>query len=134
MIHLSEVYSILCIFVQRRGWLLRTGGAVRRGAVRLRRKLRDNERLLIVAGSSLLMSASHTALRPVLPLFAKVSFTPPPPAPHRPPGLRKARFPHLTALLYTSLQILPVMTSLCAALLLAVCAVNMTVTPIAECS
>lgn len=58
--------------VQRRGQVVRMGRAIRRGTVQLRRKLRDNERLLIVAGSSLLMSVSHTALRPVLPFFAKV--------------------------------------------------------------
>lgn len=51
---------------------MRTGGAARRAAVKLQRRLRDNERLLVVAVSSMLMSASHTALRPVLPLFAKV--------------------------------------------------------------
>jgi hypothetical protein len=56
---------------QGRSWAVRTGGAARRAAVKLQRLLRDNERLLVVAVSSMLMSASHTALRPVLPLFAK---------------------------------------------------------------
>ena len=58
--------------LQGRSWAVRTGGAARRAAVKLQRRLRDNERLLVVAVSSMLMSASHTALRPVLPLFAKV--------------------------------------------------------------
>ena len=35
--------------------------------------LLDNERLLVVAASTMIMSLSHTALRPVLPVFAKVS-------------------------------------------------------------
>ena len=34
--------------------------------------LMDNERLLVVAASTMIMSLSHTALRPVLPVFAKV--------------------------------------------------------------
>lgn len=34
--------------------------------------LASNERLLIVAASTFLCSLSHTALRPVLPVFAKV--------------------------------------------------------------
>ncbi|KAK9816596.1 hypothetical protein WJX72_002485 [[Myrmecia] bisecta] len=38
---------------------------------RASRFLVDNERLLIVAASTLLCSISHTALRPVLPVFAK---------------------------------------------------------------
>jgi hypothetical protein len=58
--------------LQGRSWVVRTGGAARRAAVKLQRRLRDNERLLVVAVSSMLMSVSHTALRPVLPLFAKV--------------------------------------------------------------
>ena len=33
----------------------------------------ENERLLVVAASTMIMSISHTALRPVLPVFAKVS-------------------------------------------------------------
>ena len=32
----------------------------------------ENERLLVVAASTMIMSISHTALRPVLPVFAKV--------------------------------------------------------------
>lgn len=32
----------------------------------------ENEKLIVVAASTLLMSLSHTALRPVLPVFAKV--------------------------------------------------------------
>ena len=34
--------------------------------------LAENERLLVVAASTMIMSLSHTALRPVLPVFAKV--------------------------------------------------------------
>ena len=37
------------------------------------RFLVENERLLVVAASTMIMSLSHTALRPVLPVFAKVS-------------------------------------------------------------
>ena len=37
--------------------------------------LASNERLLIVAASTFLCSLSHTALRPVLPVFAKVCST-----------------------------------------------------------
>ena len=33
----------------------------------------ENERLLVVAASTMIMSLSHTALRPVLPVFAKVN-------------------------------------------------------------
>ena len=33
----------------------------------------ENERLLVVAASTMIMSISHTALRPVLPVFAKAS-------------------------------------------------------------
>ena len=51
-------------------------GKVRRGVIRLQRAVRANEKLLIVAASSCIMSVSHTALRPVLPVFAKVSPTP----------------------------------------------------------
>ena len=40
---------------------------------RVGRFLLDNERLLVVAASTMIMSLSHTALRPVLPVFAKVS-------------------------------------------------------------
>ena len=47
-------------------------GKMRRGVVRLQRAVRANEKLLIVAASSCIMSISHTALRPVLPVFAKV--------------------------------------------------------------
>lgn len=61
---------------QGRSWVVRTGGAARRAAVKLQRRLRDNERLVVVAVSSMLMSVSHTALRPVLPLFAKVLVCP----------------------------------------------------------
>jgi hypothetical protein len=35
--------------------------------------LAENERLLVVAASTMIMSLSHTALRPVLPVFAKVT-------------------------------------------------------------
>ncbi len=41
-------------------------------AVRVLRFLGENERLLVVAASTMIMSLSHTALRPVLPTFAKV--------------------------------------------------------------
>lgn len=58
---------------QRRSGLLRVAGKVKRGVVRLQRAVRANEKLLIVASSSCIMSVSHTALRPVLPVFAKVS-------------------------------------------------------------
>lgn len=34
--------------------------------------LAEHERVLVVAASTLIMSLSHTALRPVLPIFAKV--------------------------------------------------------------
>lgn len=40
--------------------------------LRLGRVLVENERLLVVAASTMIMSLSHTALRPVLPVFAKV--------------------------------------------------------------
>ena len=40
---------------------------------RIGRFLAENERLLVVAASTMIMSLSHTALRPVLPVFAKVS-------------------------------------------------------------
>lgn len=40
--------------------------------LRMGRFLGDNERLLVVAASTMIMSLSHTALRPVLPVFAKV--------------------------------------------------------------
>ena len=40
---------------------------------RMGRFLVENERLLVVAASTMIMSLSHTALRPVLPVFAKVS-------------------------------------------------------------
>ena len=40
--------------------------------LRVGRFLVDNERLLVVAASTMIMSLSHTALRPVLPVFAKV--------------------------------------------------------------
>ncbi|CAL5228622.1 g11787 [Coccomyxa viridis] len=39
--------------------------------LRVGRFLVDNERLLVVAASTMIMSLSHTALRPVLPVFAK---------------------------------------------------------------
>ncbi len=35
--------------------------------------LLENEKLLVVAASTMIMSISHTALRPVLPVFAKVN-------------------------------------------------------------
>ena len=41
-------------------------------AARMGRFLMENERLLVVAASTMIMSLSHTALRPVLPVFAKV--------------------------------------------------------------
>lgn len=41
-------------------------------AARVLRFLGENERLLVVAASTMIMSLSHTALRPVLPTFAKV--------------------------------------------------------------
>ena len=47
-------------------------GKVKRGIIKVQRWVRANERLLIVAASSCIMSVSHTALRPVLPVFAKV--------------------------------------------------------------
>ena len=65
---------------QQRDWLWRTGGAARR-------KLRENKRLLVVAVSSALMSASQAALRPIMPLFAKVKLR-----------LRYVRSPHLCSL------------------------------------
>ena len=34
--------------------------------------LAEHERVVVVAASTLIMSFSHTALRPVLPVFAKV--------------------------------------------------------------
>lgn len=40
--------------------------------VRVAKFLAENERLLVVAASTMIMSLSHTALRPVLPTFAKV--------------------------------------------------------------
>lgn len=39
---------------------------------KLLRFLAENERLFVVGASTMIMSLSHTALRPVLPLFAKV--------------------------------------------------------------
>ncbi len=57
---------------QPRSNLVRAAGKVKRGIVKLQRWVRANERLLIVAASSCIMSVSHTALRPVLPVFAKV--------------------------------------------------------------
>ncbi len=59
-------------FLQPRSDLLRLAGKAKRGVVKLQRWVRANERLLIVAASSCIMSVSHTALRPVLPVFAKV--------------------------------------------------------------
>lgn len=51
-------------------------GAVQNGlaqlVVRVAKFLAENERLLVVAASTMIMSLSHTALRPVLPTFAKV--------------------------------------------------------------
>ena len=41
-------------------------------ALRVLKFLAENERLLVVAASTCIMSLSHTALRPVLPVFAKV--------------------------------------------------------------
>ena len=40
--------------------------------VRMAKFLAENERLLVVAASTMIMSLSHTALRPVLPTFDKV--------------------------------------------------------------
>lgn len=40
--------------------------------MRVGKFLAENERLLVVAASTVIMSLSHTALRPVLPVFAKV--------------------------------------------------------------
>ena len=40
--------------------------------MRFARYVVENERLLVVAASTMIMSLSHTALRPVLPVFAKV--------------------------------------------------------------
>ena len=57
---------------QGRSGPLKLAGTVRRGVVGLQRAVRANEKLLIVAASSCIMSISHTALRPVLPVFAKV--------------------------------------------------------------
>ena len=37
----------------------------------LSQTLARNERLLVVAASTFIMSTSHTALRPVMPLFVK---------------------------------------------------------------
>lgn len=45
---------------------------VGRAVVRVARYLKENEYLLVVAASTMIMSLSHTALRPVLPVFAKV--------------------------------------------------------------
>ncbi len=42
-----------------------------RAVVRVARYLKENEYLLVVAASTMIMSLSHTALRPVLPVFAK---------------------------------------------------------------
>ena len=50
-------------------------GKVKRGTIKLQRWVRANERLLIVAASSCIMSVSHTALRPVLPVFAKARYS-----------------------------------------------------------
>lgn len=41
-------------------------------AGRVLKFLAENEKLLVVAASTCIMSLSHTALRPVLPVFAKV--------------------------------------------------------------
>ena len=46
-------------------------GGVADVAGQLVRFLVANERLLVVAASTMIMSLSHTALRPVLPVFAK---------------------------------------------------------------
>ena len=45
---------------------------VGRALVQVARYLKENEYLLVVAASTMIMSLSHTALRPVLPVFAKV--------------------------------------------------------------
>ena len=50
---------------------MRIQGGVNDVAGRLVRFLAANERLLVVAASTMIMSLSHTALRPVLPVFAK---------------------------------------------------------------
>ncbi|KAK9819267.1 hypothetical protein WJX81_001189 [Elliptochloris bilobata] len=44
---------------------------VGRALVQVARYLKENEYLLVVAASTMIMSLSHTALRPVLPVFAK---------------------------------------------------------------
>ena len=68
--HPNYIAALSCM--QPRSNLLRVAGKVKRGIVKLQRWVRANERLLIVAASSCIMSVSHTALRPVLPVFAKV--------------------------------------------------------------
>lgn len=42
--------------------------------VRVGKFLAENERLLVVAASTMIMSLSHTALRPVLPVYAKAHY------------------------------------------------------------
>ena len=49
---------------------------VGRALVQVARYLKENEYLLVVAASTMIMSLSHTALRPVLPVFAKVRSRP----------------------------------------------------------
>lgn len=56
-------------------------GGVSDMAGQLVRFLVANERLLVVAASTMIMSLSHTALRPVLPVFAKASALLPRPHP-----------------------------------------------------
>jgi len=42
--------------------------------LRVGKFLAENERLLVVAASTMIMSLSHTALRPVLPVYAKARY------------------------------------------------------------
>jgi len=58
----------VCTYKQAARWLQDTVG---RAVVRVARYLKENEYLLVVAASTMIMSLSHTALRPVLPVFAK---------------------------------------------------------------
>ena len=49
-------------------------GSLQVALSKLQAVIAANERLLVVAASTLIMSISHTSLRPVLPMYAKVSF------------------------------------------------------------
>lgn len=46
------------------------------GPRRFLRDLMQNERMLAISGSTALMAMCHTALGPVLPIFAKVPTSP----------------------------------------------------------